>query len=309
MAGWYDYYYPPSRPREAKGGIKSQSKRAGFGKSWWAKRWINVLEGFNIGARLHRGRSYARKGQVLSIDIEKGNVSAKVQGTRARPYKIDIKVKTLSGADWKRVTDALGTQAIFAAKLCAGEMPENIEEVFAKAGLSLFPSKVNDLETHCSCPDWSNPCKHIAAVYYLLGEEFDRDPFLIFKMRGMEREEMFSLISGLEGLKGKSCRKGVFRHDAEPCEGHKSKPVPLPHKPESFWGREENTDDPFGQVCIPQVAAALPKQLGNFPFWQGNENFINVLEGIYKKASVAGMDVYLCSFVHEVEEAPEDPSS
>jgi uncharacterized Zn finger protein len=305
MARRYDYYYyTPSRPREAKGGIKSQSKRAGFGRSWWARRWIEVLEGFNIGARLHRGRSYARQGQVLSIHIEKGKVSAKVQGTRARPYKIDIKVKTLSNADWERVAEALNTQALFAAKLCAGEMPEDIEEVFAKTRLSLFPSKINDLETECSCPDWSNPCKHIAAVYYLLGEEFDRDPFLIFKMRGLEREELLSLISGPEGRKGKPSREEAFRHGVEPREEPKSAPVPLPHEPESFWGREQDPDGPFGQVCIPQMTAALPKRLGNFPFWQGKEGFMEVLEGIYKKASIAGMDVFLCSLGHEVEEDP-----
>ena len=85
----------------------------------------------------------------------------------------------------------LSQQVIFTAKLLAGEMPQDIEQAFTDAGLSLFPAQSKDLDTECSCPDWSNPCKHIAAVYYLLGEEFDRNPFLIFKLRGMEREESF----------------------------------------------------------------------------------------------------------------------
>src|SRR5215210_547434 len=131
---YYGRYFPPSRPRQAKGGIKAQSQRGEFGTSWWAKRWIAVLEGFNIGARLGRGRSYARNGQVLSIQVEKGKVEAAVQGSRPTPYDVTIEVKTLSAADWKRLTEALSHQALFAAKLLAGEMPQDIEQVFREAG-------------------------------------------------------------------------------------------------------------------------------------------------------------------------------
>src|SRR4030043_1727141 len=102
MSYWNDYRrFKPSTQREAKGGIKAQSKRGAFGESWWARRWIAVLESFNIGARLGRGRSYARNGQVLSIEIGKGEVKAKVQGSRPKPYDIKIHIKTLSAAAWR----------------------------------------------------------------------------------------------------------------------------------------------------------------------------------------------------------------
>src|SRR3954454_913310 len=194
--GWYGYreFFQPSRPRKAKGGIKAQSKKGSFGTSWWAKRWIAVLESFNIGARLNRGRSYARKGQVMNVEVGEGTVKAKVQGSSSRPYRITIEIKALSASDWAKLAQALSTEAVFAAKLLAGEMPQEIEQVFTRSGLSLFPAKLRDLETDCSCPDWSNPCKHIAAVYYLLGEEFDRDPFLLFRLRGMSREELIELL-------------------------------------------------------------------------------------------------------------------
>jgi uncharacterized Zn finger protein len=169
MSRYNDYYYPPSSPRKVKGGIKADSKLGAFGKNWWAKRWIAVLESFNMGARLGRGRSYARRGQVISIDIDRGVVWAEVQGSRVNPYRVSIKVKTLSKAKWGRLADILSERAIFAAKLLAGEMPGDIEDAFTEAGLSLFPEKRSDLKTDCSCPDWANPCKHIAAVYYLLG--------------------------------------------------------------------------------------------------------------------------------------------
>src|SRR5262245_16468934 len=167
MRSWYreDYpRFPRSRPRAAKGGIKAQSKRGGFGANWWAKRWIAVLESFPIGARLGRGRSYARNGQVLSIDIAKGEVTAKVQGSQPKPYAVTIKVDTLTAKQWDKVVEALSLQALFVAKLLAGEMPRDIEDAFSMAKISLFPQSEEDLKTDCSCPDWSNPCKHVAAV-------------------------------------------------------------------------------------------------------------------------------------------------
>lgn len=196
MARGYDAWYPPpSRPRTARGGIKAQSKRGTFGQKWWARRWVEVLEGFPIGARLHRGRTYARLGQVLSIDITPGEVRALVQGSRARPYRVTIRLAPLSKKEWHAVAARLATEARYAAKLLAGEMPEGVEDAFLAAGLSLFPRRHDDLRTECSCPDWSNPCKHIAAVYYLLAEEFDRDPFLLFTLRGLEREQLVELLA------------------------------------------------------------------------------------------------------------------
>src|SRR5436305_5446531 len=100
---WYrDFYFKRSKPRAAKGGIKAQSKRGQFGSTWWGRRWGEVLESFDIGARLQRGRSYARGGQVLSIDIDKGKVKASVQGSMAKPYASTIDLKVLSGKDWAR---------------------------------------------------------------------------------------------------------------------------------------------------------------------------------------------------------------
>jgi uncharacterized Zn finger protein len=292
MAWWRDFsYYPPSRPREAKGGIKAQSRGGTFGKSWWARRWIEVLESFNIGARLGRGRSYARRGQVLSIAIGKGKVSAEVQGSRPRPYQVRIQVDPLSKAAWKKLAEVLGKQALFAARLLAGEMPEDIEKAFQAAGLSLFPGKSKDLQTECSCPDWSNPCKHIAAVYYLLGEEFDRDPFLIFKLRGMERDELIGLMGGAAAPKGKGTPKKVPRAEAESEREPAS--VPLPQEPDAFWGREGTREHSLGEVRVPPVTAALLRRLGNFPFWRGEEGFTGILESAYGDAALVGMDVFL----------------
>lgn len=286
MADWRYNYYEPSRPREVRGGIKAQSQRGAFGQSWWARRWIEALESFNIGARLGRGRSYARRGQVLSIDINKGIVEAEVQGSLPQPYRINIKVKTLGREAWNKLAEALSARAIFSAKLLAGEMPENIEDAFKGAGLSLFPDHSDALDTECSCPDWSNPCKHIAAVYYLLGEEFDRDPFLIFKLRGIERQELTSLIGGLPESAS-----------TEPETGPPSPPEPLPEEPDAFWGTMGREYGPGEEVYVPALSAALPKRLGNFPFWRGQEGFLNAMENVYRKASSIGINVFLGEYM------------
>src|SRR3990172_5889984 len=183
--GWYDYDRP--KPRRPADGIKAKTQRGTFGKTWWAGRWIAALERLVDSGRLARGRSYARSGQAVKLDVGPDGVSALVQGSRKTPYKVSIRFQPLSDADWEKVTDAMAAQAIYAAKLLSGEMPAEIEEVFAAAGVTLFPAVKNDLKTDCSCPDWANPCKHVAAVHYILGEQFDDDPFRIFELRGRNK--------------------------------------------------------------------------------------------------------------------------
>jgi uncharacterized Zn finger protein len=293
--GWWRYY-TPKPAREVKGGIKAQSRRGAFAASWWGQRWIRVLESFDIGERLNRGRTYARKGQVMDIEIEKGAVRATVQGSRSHPYEVEVRFRPLSRAQWYQVAKALAGRFISLARLLAGEMPEDIEDVFESAKLSLFPHRLRDLETACSCPDWSNPCKHTAAVFYLLAEEFDRDPFLLFKLRGLTREELFELL-------------GYSPTAAKLPEGDRiavAEPVPEDplSEPVTFWGGDELPGDLLGEVRLPEVAAALPKRLGSFPFWRGKVPFLEALEPFYNKAAPLGLDVFLGLTKAPAEEAP-----
>ncbi len=195
------FYPPPSVPRPVKDGLRAKSKRGAIGETWWSQRFIEVLEDFHEGPRLVRGRAYARRGQVIDMDVEPGAVRAHVQGSRVRPYSVSIGVTVLGDPDWARVEEAMASQAVFLARLLAGEMPNEIEDAFAATRLSLFPATVDDLDTDCSCPDWENPCKHIAAVYYLLAEAFDQDPFLIFAWRGRPRERLLADLRALRGVR------------------------------------------------------------------------------------------------------------
>jgi uncharacterized Zn finger protein len=188
-SGWYP---PPARPRAVEGGLKARSTRGAIGQTWWSGRFVAVLEDIGLGNRLQRGRNYARKGQVISLDVGIGMVTAQVQGSRVRPYRVRIGITAYGKAEWARLERALAGNAWYAAKLLAGEMPEDIEDVFSEVGLSLFPSASGELSLDCSCPDQEVPCKHIAAAFYLLAEAFDEDPFTILAWRGRDREDLLA---------------------------------------------------------------------------------------------------------------------
>jgi uncharacterized Zn finger protein len=195
VSDWRDW--EPSRPRRVEGGIKARSKRGAIGEQWWSRRFIGVLESFGMTGRLSRGRNYARAGQVLALDISPGYVTARVQGSRPKPYQVRIQVLPLTTPQWRRVEQALAGQALFRARLLAGEMPQEIEGVFADCGTPLFPRSQHDLEMSCSCPDWGVPCKHLAAVCYVLAETFDADPFAMLAWRGRGRDDLLAALRRL----------------------------------------------------------------------------------------------------------------
>jgi uncharacterized Zn finger protein len=255
---YYDFYYEPTRPIEVDDGIKARSRRGDFAKNWWARRWIQAMERLVDPGRLARGRSYARKGQVRSIEETQGGIRARVQGSRPSPYKVTIQVSPLSEAQWEKVIDALAEQAIFTAQLLAGEMPQDIEQAFQSAGVSLFPEKGGDLETNCSCPDWSNPCKHVAAAHYILGERFDEDPFLLFRLRGRTQEQI------LQALRQRRAGQASFAEEEEEEEAETI--IPLEEALERFY--ELGAPLEGFSLSIREVAIEMPllKRLGEAAF-------------------------------------------
>lgn len=163
-------------------------------REWWAQRWVDVLESFGWRRRLERARNYARQGNVLKINFNGAKVSALVQGTAPEPYKVSLSLDRFDDEQWQYVIESMSQRAIFSAKLLAGEMPQNIEEVFTTNGLSLFPYTKFDIHSKCSCPDPAQTCKHIGAVYYLLGDRFSEDPFVLFQLRGRTKEQIITAL-------------------------------------------------------------------------------------------------------------------
>jgi uncharacterized Zn finger protein len=204
------------------GGIKARSTRGAIGESWWSRRFIEVLESFALGTRLSRGRSYARKGQVISLAVAAGKVTASVQGSRVKPYRVTVGLAPFPARTWAEVEVRLAEQALYSAHLLAGEMPPEIEQVFAAAGAPLFPTAIGDLAMSCDCPDAAVPCKHLAATFYLLAEAFDADPFQILHWRGRDREQ---LLTRLRKLRSGSARSGSAPSgSAEPARSGSAEP-------------------------------------------------------------------------------------
>lgn len=186
---WAEYSKGPKAP-PPEHGIKIKK----VGTTWWGQRWIEALEqvlGGDAG-RLARGRTYARAGRTHDLVVEGGEATAKVTGSRPTPYEITIALTQLSDAAWKAAIVNMSAQARFSAELLAGQMPKEIDEAFRSGGCSLFPTKRNELVTECSCPDWGDPCKHVAATHYVLGDALDRDPFLLFELRGRTKEQVLA---------------------------------------------------------------------------------------------------------------------
>ncbi len=199
MSDWHGERptFRPSRPVRVEGGLSLRSKRGDIAQTWWSRRFVEVLESLGMGGRLARGRTYARSGQVLSLSLSTSLVVALVQGSQPQPYRARIGVRKFGDEDWGRIEHALADRAVFAAKLLAGEMPPEIEDVFAGLGLTLFPATSRELTMDCTCPDWEVPCKHLAATCYLLAESFDTDPFEILAWRGRSREDLLDRLREL----------------------------------------------------------------------------------------------------------------
>ena len=275
MSWWYRYQ--PAGPRRVKGGIKARSRSGEIGTTWWSKRWLEVLHSFGWSDRLHRGRSYARRGQVLDFRIDPGRATAQVQGSRPAPYRVEIALRRLAPKQWKAVAAAMASRAAFAARLLSGEVPPEAEEVFRGVKAPLFPESKGDFEADCSCPDWAEICKHIAAVHYLLAEQFDRDPFMLFALRGRGREALL-----------KSLRKARGGEEAPPAP-----PEPAPAEPisaEGFWKIGPSFAAARAAPSPPAIELAVLRRLGPPAFVEGKPERLRRLEGLYRAASAWALE-------------------
>jgi uncharacterized Zn finger protein len=267
VSSWYP---PPSKPLPVEGGLRARSTRGPIGRTWWSERFIDVLESIGVGGRLQRGRTYARKGQVLDLDVDAGAVTATVQGSRARPYRVRVGLAAFGKAEWAYVTRALADDAWYTAILLAGEMPDDIEDVFAAVGLSLFPAGAGELSMDCTCPDWEVPCKHIAAVLYLLAESFDDDPFGILAWRGRDRDALLDALSALR-TGGLAADRGE-RDDAA---------VPLTACLDAYFAPPRDADIPR-HAPTPTTSDALLDQVPSIDVTVRGTPLVDILRPAYR---------------------------
>jgi len=233
-------------------------------RQWWALQWLDLLEKYRFKKRLERGRNYAREGNILSINFEGAKVTADVQGTADEPYHLWIKLDPFSDEDWHYVIQTLAEKAIFSAQLLAGEMPENIEEVFIANGLSLFPFSLSDVHSRCNCPDPKNPCKHIAAVYYELADRFSEDPFVLFQLRGRTRSEILEAIRMIRQQNVGGETEQFSEEDLTQTTTQEISTDRSDWELETFWAYDQPLDSALMQMNAETDQTVL-EVLGRFP--------------------------------------------
>ena len=226
---------------------------------WWVEQWMELINGYRFKKRLERAWGYAREGNVTSIRFEGRRVHARVQGTGEDPYKVKLWLDVLNDEDWGYVLEALTQKARWSAQLLAGIMPSDIERAFAASGKRLFPFKLQEVRSECSCPDKANPCKHISAVYFLMGDRFSEDPFVLFQLRGRNRTKLLEdLAEQRREVLTKLAEQASAADDDTPAD----EPAPLPPHPAvldpALWRRSERSLD--GDLVV--ITAALEGETG-----------------------------------------------
>ena len=226
---------------------------------WWVEQWMELINGYRFKKRLERAWGYAREGNVTSIRFEGRRVHARVQGTGEDPYKVKLWLDVLNDEDWGYVLEALTQKARWSAQLLAGIMPSDIERAFAASGKRLFPFKLQEVRSECSCPDKANPCKHISAVYFLMGDRFSEDPFVLFQLRGRNRTKLLEdLAEQRREVLTKLAEQASADDDSSPTEDN----APLPPHPAvldpALWWRYERSLD--GDLVV--ITAALEGDTG-----------------------------------------------
>lgn len=233
-------------------------------QEWWVERWLELLSSYRFKKRLERGRSYAREGNVLSMDFRDSRARAVVQGSDAEPYKVSLSLQSFSNEDWDYVISKMSEKAVFSAQLLAGEMPENIEAVFTAGGLSLFPFTLNEVRSRCSCPDKANPCKHIAAVYYQLGDRFSEDPFIIFQLRGRTKNQIIERLRQLRSQKAAKI-SAIQPKTVSAVIKTKAASKTEPTIPKGFWQYDEPLESSLVAIVPPSSQKAVVDILGRIP--------------------------------------------
>lgn len=273
-------------------------------RTWWGQRFIAALERFTDTARLARGRGYTGNDRIKSWKLKKGEMTASIRGNvnpyfgvyKEPTYHTSISLKPIRDEDWELLIRHLGSRAAFVSRLLLNEMPDNIEKPFELLDLHLLPHNAKDFKTTCSCPDYANPCKHVAGLCYFLSAQLDQDPFLLFELRGLPRDELFRQLQ--QTPLGKAL---VQARDAErettfaPVESYFTRPLRLalsgPCDPKAFWESPKRLPETVDTGTAMAVPALLVKKGGDFPdFWHQPLAFPTIMEGVYEAIRKRGKE-------------------
>ncbi|MGJ3253750.1 MAG: SWIM zinc finger family protein [Elainellaceae cyanobacterium] len=277
---------------------------ATFTRTWWGQKFLDAIKDLTDSGRLSRGRSYAQGGKVKSFEIDGTMVTAEVRGSvnpyfgvyKEPLYHTTIEFQPISAAKWIAAIAYIASKASLISRLLLNEMPDTIEDAFSTLNLHLLPKRRSDFDTSCSCPDWSNPCKHIAGVYYLVAAELDRDPFLLFELRGLSKQALHVELAKTPLGQALSAELQAEQRPPDTVSSYFTRPqltdMPKEVDVRRFWygeNRLPDTIEPSSQAAIPGI---LVKKQGDFPpFWNRDNSFIEVMEELYERVRTKSQDL------------------
>jgi uncharacterized Zn finger protein len=267
-----------------------------FSRTWWGQEFIQALENISDAGRLSRGRAYVSNGKMTFFEIKDGIVAATVRGSinayfgvyKEPLYITTIEFQPISAAKWAAAIALIASRASLISRLLLNEIPSNIEDSFTTLGLNLLPHGEKDFNAQCSCPDYGNPCKHIAGVYYRVAAELDRDPFLLFELRGLSREDLHKELAKSPLGQALSAELQLSQGSLKPAESYYTRPVIVAAEPverlQDFWHGTNRLPPTIEPLEKPLVAGIPIKKQGDFPaFWQRDNSFIEVMEDLYEQ--------------------------
>jgi uncharacterized Zn finger protein len=274
---------------------------AGRSKTWWGQEFLGALERLMDEGRLKRGRSYSADYRLVRFKMNLGTITAKMKGNINRYfgvyetpyYNVEIKFQEVDRRHWDSILTKLGSNADWITHLILGEVPPTIARAFRGAKVSLLPKTRKEIQSSCSCPDWANPCKHVAGAYYRVASMLDRDPLVLFELRGMKRSTLLNAVAQSEfgaALRGDSEEKkpdlaAAVRSPRFPKVETGGSDTPVSDL-RAFWRGRPLPAETAEDRQIPPVSALLLRREGDYPqFWHRQNSFIDAMADIYERVA------------------------
>ncbi|MCL1079266.1 hypothetical protein D5R81_18555 [Parashewanella spongiae] len=275
-------------------------------KTWWGLAFIDSLTQFIDSGRLQRGRAYRTDHRMLAFDLNKNTIKATIRGninpyfgvTKEPKYIVTLSLKSIEKKRWTEIISQICQNPGWISKLMLNEIPANIEQAFGAN--SFLPTSFNDVTAKCSCPDYANPCKHIAGVYYRLADILDYDPMLLFQLKGLTTKELQTALKKtelgqlfsehLDTQVNTEIYTSKFKYSPfiakKEVNSNTNKTsnsaLKSNHTVKTFW---HMTDWPAKELEVEQqtISAPLIKKQGDYPaFWHRNNSFVAAMEEIYQ---------------------------
>jgi uncharacterized Zn finger protein len=273
-------------PRRVRNGLRLKRRDRFEPKGPIACAWVELFERMVSEAARADGLSYAAAGQTVSIELAGGEVTAVVQGRAPRPYRTVLRPRQVDAEQWERLIEDMSSEAVYVAKLLAGEIPAGLEGLFRDNGLELVPSDIGAVITRCTCRE-PDPCKHAAAVALLLAERLDDDPLFIFALRGMEPDRMLERLRQARALR----THGRAAAHADPLiPESKVVPPPLECCLEEFWRGPGGSGSDAAPPPPTYLPHALLRRLGPSPL-SGRFPVVGLLASIYDTVSQSTLEL------------------